>query len=255
MTFDEFNARLKLLIENEDIQQAKALWDEEGKHVAAFSGKQQYMIGEKLMILAFKSGDLALSARINRRLSDMAPQLGEQYALTAELWGVNIAFAQKAYSRALYQANMLKRKLPPNAPYQKTLGSEVDHTLLRLYIAAGRYKRMEKLGRKMRRREMEPHSRMKLLMNLGAAYYSLGKYADAAALFELILSSATEHYYLGCAQLYLARMAQSESAIARYEKAAAHFRAMGHGQLLHMTQHEQLARLAAAQRENAVAAP
>lgn len=237
MTFEELNAEMKVLLESENFEQAKNLWKQEESNIASFDESQKYMIYEKIMICQYKNGFYEESLRINKGLESMT-FLGDQYVLTANLWRVNIELAQKKYSRAMYSANMLILRLPEEEIYAQRLKSETNNIMLRIYIESGKYARMKKLFRKMLRENLDEHSKSKMLMNVGVAYYSLGKYDASIKLFLHILTITEDCFFVGCANLYLARMFLGEQKKRFYIKAIENFQKIKNEHMLSICEQE-----------------
>lgn len=238
MTFEELNASMKILLETENIERAIELYLQEKDSISLFDNRQKYIINEKVMLLEYKVARYDDSMRINEYLNSIAVELGQQYVLTANLWKINIYFAKKEYNRAIRSANNLKLQIPKDSPYRQALEADIHNTLLRIYIASKKYKRMRKLGRRMLGTNIDEHSKMKLLMNMGVAYYSLGKYSVATPIFIHILTLTYEKYFLGCANLYLARMAVYDQKKELYIKSIVCFEKLDNSHLLGISQQE-----------------
>ena len=238
MTFNELNAAMKVFLETEDIIQAMNLFKQEESKIFSFNDREKYTIYEKIMILEYKRAHYNNSMMINEYLESIAPNLGEQYVLTAQLWKINIYTAQKEYNKALYSANRMKLHLPESSPYKDTLEADINNSLLRIFIDTKKYKRMRKLSKKMFCNNIDNHSKAKMLMNIGVAYYSLKKYNVATPIFMYILTLTNDKFFLGCANLYLARMKTDEQKKDLYIKALQHFQLLGNIHLMHITQQE-----------------
>lgn len=238
MTFEELNAAMKVLLETEDIAQAIELYRQEENNISTFNDSQKYIINEKIMILEYKSAHYDSSMRINEYLESIAHNLDKQYVLNASLWRINICAAQKEYNKALYNANQMKLDLSENSSYKDILEADINNTLLRIFIDTKKYKRMRKLAKKMISNNIDGHSKVKMLMNVGVAYYSLGKYSIASSIFNYILTITNEIFFLGCANLYLARMTVYEEKKDIYIKAINCFRQLENLHLANITQRE-----------------